>query len=311
MDPDDRAYEEIWRATRAPGAGWGAYEVALRLGDGELAEEVLEQLVDTWLANPDPALGRQLVEALSDLGDDGADQRFFLGPLIDRLACAGLPEAEALLFSWHPALSDWVGRSDGARRVRAGLLRWSRTKDDLLLVGEQGAGHHAAANTLHVLGFGAPSWSPSWTVLWESMPEIVLERELADLPRGGFLYVEDACPGERFGRVAEAARRTRSRLIVGCTPERSRGAWGHRFGAALELPPLRERREDLPLLIQRRLAQHGLLGGLGEQDLALLAGHGWPGNLNELDGLIELVVEPAPLTICERFRRSCEAWLEA
>ena len=81
MDPDDRAYEEIWRATRAPGAGWGAYEVALRLGDGELAEEVLEQLVDTWLANPDPALGRQLVEALSDLGDDGADQRFFLGPL--------------------------------------------------------------------------------------------------------------------------------------------------------------------------------------------------------------------------------------
>ncbi|HBP21887.1 MAG TPA: hypothetical protein DEA08_29400, partial [Planctomycetes bacterium] len=269
------------------------------------------QLVDTWLANPDPALGRQLVEALSDLGDDGADQRFFLGPLIDRLACAGLPEAEALLFSWHPALSDWVGRSDGARRVRAGLLRWSRTKDDLLLVGEQGAGHHAAANTLHVLGFGAPSWSPSWTVLWESMPEIVLERELADLPRGGFLYVEDACPGERFGRVAEAARRTRSRLIVGCTPERSRGAWGHRFGAALELPPLRERREDLPLLIQRRLAQHGLLGGLGEQDLALLAGHGWPGNLNELDGLIELVVEPAPLTICERFRRSCEAWLEA
>jgi DNA-binding NtrC family response regulator len=60
----------------------------------------------------------------------------------------------------------------------------------------------------------------------------------------------------------------------------------------IELPPLRERREDLPALAQRFLERvTGRLGlekkRLGESALAKLARHAWPGNVRELQNAIE------------------------
>lgn len=54
-------------------------------------------------------------------------------------------------------------------------------------------------------------------------------------------------------------------------------------GAVISVPPLRERKEDLPLLIPRLLEE---LGGadvqLSPAALDLLAAHSWPGNVREL-----------------------------
>ena len=63
----------------------------------------------------------------------------------------------------------------------------------------------------------------------------------------------------------------------------------------LVLPPLRERREDIPLLIARFIEQFA--GELGKplatvhpDALKILQSHGWPGNVRELRNIVERVV---------------------
>jgi two-component system response regulator HydG len=63
----------------------------------------------------------------------------------------------------------------------------------------------------------------------------------------------------------------------------------------VRLPPLRERREDVPLLASvflRRLAErHGkTLGGYTSEALAALEAYGWPGNVRELEHAVERAV---------------------
>ncbi|MBW2242515.1 MAG: sigma-54-dependent Fis family transcriptional regulator [Deltaproteobacteria bacterium] len=67
----------------------------------------------------------------------------------------------------------------------------------------------------------------------------------------------------------------------------------------LPLPPLRERREDLPALTERFLGQLAERLGrpakpLGEEALAALARHSWPGNVRELRNVIEQAAVLAP-----------------
>jgi len=60
------------------------------------------------------------------------------------------------------------------------------------------------------------------------------------------------------------------------------------------LPPLRERREDIPILAERMAAELGL--HLGPELLAALAAHDWPGNVRELKNAIErAAADVAPL----------------
>lgn len=66
-------------------------------------------------------------------------------------------------------------------------------------------------------------------------------------------------------------------------------------GFTLHLPPLRERREDLPLLVQhfvRRFAQHlnRTPPVLRPEALALLQRYTWPGNVRELEHLAQRAV---------------------
>jgi len=63
----------------------------------------------------------------------------------------------------------------------------------------------------------------------------------------------------------------------------------------IRLPPLRERREDIPLLVQRCLErstgrQHKHISGFDEPALAVFAAYSWPGNIRELQNEIERAV---------------------
>ncbi|GAB4207180.1 MAG: hypothetical protein OHK0013_24560 [Sandaracinaceae bacterium] len=60
----------------------------------------------------------------------------------------------------------------------------------------------------------------------------------------------------------------------------------------IEVPPLRERREDIPLLSERLLADVARSEGkpplaVGKEALEALAGHDWPGNVRELRNVLE------------------------
>ncbi|BDD85821.1 sigma-54 interaction domain-containing protein [Desulfofustis limnaeus] len=61
---------------------------------------------------------------------------------------------------------------------------------------------------------------------------------------------------------------------------------------ALRLPPLRDRMEDIPLLVDRFIAKLNrrkkkLISGIDEQALDLLLQHDFPGNIRELENIIE------------------------
>jgi DNA-binding NtrC family response regulator len=63
----------------------------------------------------------------------------------------------------------------------------------------------------------------------------------------------------------------------------------------IRLPPLRERREDVPVLATHFLRRHATryrksLGGFDPGAMQLLLGHAWPGNIRELDHAIERAV---------------------
>jgi DNA-binding NtrC family response regulator len=67
----------------------------------------------------------------------------------------------------------------------------------------------------------------------------------------------------------------------------------------IRLPPLRDRREDTPLLAQHFLRQHAQryrkrLTGFESGAMQMLLEHSWPGNVRELDHAIERAVLMAP-----------------
>src|SRR6185503_6717189 len=63
----------------------------------------------------------------------------------------------------------------------------------------------------------------------------------------------------------------------------------------LHLPPLRERREDVPLLAEHFLAKYseGIekpVRSISHEALEVLSAHDWPGNVRELENAIERAV---------------------
>ncbi|HSD30038.1 MAG TPA: two-component system response regulator, partial [Vicinamibacteria bacterium] len=61
----------------------------------------------------------------------------------------------------------------------------------------------------------------------------------------------------------------------------------------ITLPPLRERREDIPLLVDqflRRFADEGKARSVSREAMDLLLKHEYPGNVRELENLVHRAV---------------------
>jgi len=70
---------------------------------------------------------------------------------------------------------------------------------------------------------------------------------------------------------------------------------------AMRLPPLRERKEDLPLLVQSFINEFNArnqrsIAGVDQQAMRMLEQYGWPGNVRELRNVIEraTIIAPGP-----------------
>jgi DNA-binding NtrC family response regulator len=227
-----------------------------------------------------------------------------------------------------------VGQSLAIVRVNDLLRHASATESPVLLVGELGADVASVARELHERSRqpGAPFVSVDCTseparldLLLFGAPlndgEVHLEAVALDgriaAARGGTLFLQDigdlpASVQAKLARVVrdgEAAIDGRPvtmafRLIASATPGIDGDAHARRFRLDLyrrlsicriDLPPLRNRPEDVPALATRLLedicdAQHLAPRAFTQAALALLSALSWPGNLSQLQHVIERVV---------------------
>ncbi|MDF1501950.1 response regulator [Roseisolibacter sp. H3M3-2] len=172
-----------------------------------------------------------------------------------------------------PATRDAQARAESAARERT---------VPLVLVGEPGTGRRTLAATLVPwLGAAAPFLAVSASV----MPDAVTATRLAG---GGLLLVRHAelLAVAEAEALAAAADEAETFLVLATVPGSAVAAWaGTR---AVDLPPLRERPDDVPLLaglvLARAVAERR--GALSPEAGAWLLARDWPGNAAELDAVV-------------------------
>jgi two-component system response regulator PilR (NtrC family) len=83
----------------------------------------------------------------------------------------------------------------------------------------------------------------------------------------------------------------------------------------LHLAPLRDRRDDVPLLAEHFLAKYAKAAekpvrGISREAHELLSAYGWPGNVRELENVIERAValEQTPIVLPETLPAHVRAW---
>jgi DNA-binding NtrC family response regulator len=214
-----------------------------------------------------------------------------------------------------------LGTSDGMTRLRTQIRRLGPYYRTVLLRGERGTGKHLVARALH----GSSAHSEGPFVLWRSRlkSKTSVEDNIATALRAahrGTLYLSQI---EAMSEAAQAellaALMSRQRLrcgpivvhglearIIAATTEDLRvltatgrfrtDLYSRLTTVEMEMPPLRERVEDIPLLAQEFVDRYAGIAGkaldnLPEEYLAQLQAHGWPGNVRELKELMRRVVE--------------------
>ncbi len=138
--------------------------------------------------------------------------------------------------------------------------------------------------------------------------------EIGDLPLGMQAKLLRVLQDGTFERVGGTETiRTSARVLAATNLDLAKAVANGRFRpdvyyrlnvVTIELPPLRERIEDIPILVEHflaRLVQRGFPSKtLSKSALARLISHDWPGNVRELEHLIELVVLTSDGSIIER-----------
>ena len=58
----------------------------------------------------------------------------------------------------------------------------------------------------------------------------------------------------------------------------------------IHVPPLRERREDVPVLIQHFIRKRGRQLAISDEAMQMLQRYRWPGNVRELQNVVEQAI---------------------
>lgn len=199
------------------------------------------------------------------------------------------------------ALPIILGRSQAAETLARRVAELAATRAPVLFFGEPGSGRWHAARSLHALS----SESDPFVVV-SSRDQGALERAL----RGGrgTVFVasieELPWPAQEFLAAALSAGTSGPRIAASIGVDPHRAANEGRllsslvagFSASIvPVPPLRERRADIALLVRAFLEELRRLNRLGPLEvaphaMAALERFEWPGNLSQLRGVIESAV---------------------
>jgi two-component system response regulator AtoC len=208
------------------------------------------------------------------------------------------------------------GISPSMRAVEAVIRELALSEVPVLLLGELGAGKHAIAQRIHEMSrrsaqpfraVSCPTLQPEQlatpsaggeALLWQGT---VFLDELADLTTNCQARLLNVLPTVEDHEGLAASR---ARLICGSARDLELEVKGGRFredlyyrisGVCLRLPPLRQRREDISLLVGHFLRKYARdfrrpVPLLSAETLQLFQDYSWPGNLRELEDAAKALV---------------------
>jgi DNA-binding NtrC family response regulator len=228
----------------------------------------------------------------------------------------------------HASIPGLVGRSAPILRLSAEIRRLARLKAPVLILGESGVGKDVVARALHELSGRGGAYVPlNVATIPESLADSELFGHQRGAFTGAVQQrtgaFEEAHAGTLFlDEIGELAPSVQAKLLrvledgmiksVGsahsrkidvrvvsatCAPLNERcSAGGFRFDllqrlsmVTLQVPPLRDRRSDIPLLARAWLDRfRDELGSrhLGDDALVCLGQYEWPGNVRQLGAVI-------------------------
>ncbi len=219
----------------------------------------------------------------------------------------------------RPSFAGIIGVSEKMQRVFSLILQVSQVKRPILLVGEQGTGKELVARAIHQYAFSEEK--PFFKVLCVALPLEILPQEK---PKEGTIYFEDVhllpykqqaemlafLEEYRFSKKSSDLRIIASSEVPleGKVAEGSfRNDLYYFLNAVkIEIPPLRERKEDIPFLVDRFLQEIEEETGregirVDKEALRFLIEYDWPGNVVELRNTLEgmVILSPGDLLTSE------------
>jgi DNA-binding NtrC family response regulator len=240
---------------------------------------------------------------------------------------------------------DLVTKSHAMQEVFELARTAARSQSTILVLGESGTGKELLARAIHAESprSHGPFVAVSCAALTETLLESELfgyekgaftgaasqRRGKFELAHGGTLFLDEigdvntklqmdllrVLEERRFYRVGgNQAIDVDVRIIAASNRDLKKAVADGRFREDLfyrlnvipvTLPPLRERKEDIPLLVQHFIerldAETGRkVDGLSAEAMDALAEHDWPGNVRELRNVLERALVVAPGNVIEK-----------
>jgi DNA-binding NtrC family response regulator len=246
--------------------------------------------------------------------------------------------------------SPLVGASKAIRRLSGLMKKLARSEATLLIEGASGTGKELIARAIHnawrpsspFVVFDCAAVSPNLIeselfgvtrgaftgadraragVFEQALDGTVLIDEPASLPIDLQPKLLRVLESREFRRIGDSlVRKTTARFMATSRVSLESEVQAGRFredlfyrlsSVRLEVPPLAQRREDIPVLAQHFAAVHGVR--LPASTVAAMQCHHWPGNVRELKGAIErtLLKLDAPLQTPTTSKGEAPSFLEA
>jgi DNA-binding NtrC family response regulator len=205
--------------------------------------------------------------------------------------------------SHYEAQHQLIGDSNKIRDLKSLIEQVADSELAVLIRGESGTGKEIVARTVHALSSRSPQEFVK--VNCAAIPRDLLESELFGYEKGAFTGATRTKPG-RFevadggtmflDEVGDMPLELQSKLLQVLEQHEFVRVGGVRLNEiTLPISPLRDRREDIPVLVDHFLRKYAQEYGretkpVTPEALRFLQNQPWPGNVRQLENLIKQVV---------------------